>query len=306
LFTQAIALAHTGYSDDVSSTPPRKKGVQCEKISCDWPECTRSFRRQSDLVRHRDTIHQKKKKFWCTAPGCNRSESYGGLKRPFPRKDKLNEHVRNIHKATARPNGASTFPVASIPIVVDTTYPAGLDGYANDSRLTAVSRFPGETNDVLGGRHSTWLTGVDIPTGVEGLSSIDERVAVNEITSAGGFIGVGGLANGDNVTSTDELTSGHGLTTIDEFTTNVGGRGSFDEFSYFNMSTSVEGFTSAAGLPSVESFSNVMELTDDIGLTNVESLTNVAVPGFYGYDAISTLIADDGLDWFAKDSTFTQ
>jgi hypothetical protein len=53
--------------------------------------------------------------------------------------------------------------------------------YANDSRPIAASGFPGETNGVLGGPHSTSLTGVDILTGVEGLYNIDERASINGV-----------------------------------------------------------------------------------------------------------------------------
>ena len=277
----------------MSSTPAQKEGGQWEKIPCSWPKCTKTFTRQPDLDRHRDTIHLKTKQFWCTAPGCNRSESYAGVKRPFPRKDKLNDHVRKVHEATARPNGASTFPTAGIPIVVDTNYPGSLDGYANDSRLIAASGFPGETNGVLGGPHPTSLTGVDMLTGVEGLSNIDERASVNGVTSAGGLIGVEELANGNRVTNINELTNGNGLTSLDELT-------GLDGFTATDGLTSVEGLTDVGGLGRFDEFTYLD------GSTSVEGLTNVAVPGFYVYDAISTLIADDGLDWFAEDSTFTQ
>lgn len=39
------------------------------------------------------------KLFWCEIPGCNRSETFPGEKRPFPRKDKRDEHMKRPHKA---------------------------------------------------------------------------------------------------------------------------------------------------------------------------------------------------------------
>ncbi|OCL11075.1 hypothetical protein AOQ84DRAFT_287980, partial [Glonium stellatum] len=53
-----------------------------------------SFNRLADLKRHHNSFHSSKgERFWCSADGCHRSQ--GG--KPFPRKDKRDEHVRTMH-----------------------------------------------------------------------------------------------------------------------------------------------------------------------------------------------------------------
>ncbi|KAL1630727.1 hypothetical protein SLS54_000598 [Diplodia seriata] len=43
-----------------------------------------------DLERHQNNVHTQTKFFWCRYDGCGRG-------RPFPRKDKRNEHERKVH-----------------------------------------------------------------------------------------------------------------------------------------------------------------------------------------------------------------
>lgn len=89
-----------GQYNDVSCSRS-EQGVQLERISCDWPKCGKTFTRESDLNRHRNTIHQPKQNFWCLKPDCKRSEGFSGKKSPFSRKDKLDSHVKNIHHVPA-------------------------------------------------------------------------------------------------------------------------------------------------------------------------------------------------------------
>ena len=70
-----------------------KKGL----IACIFPECLKTFTRQSDLRRHIDAIHVKKQQFWCSYSTCKRSDEYCGKKKPFARRDKRDGHVRKIH-----------------------------------------------------------------------------------------------------------------------------------------------------------------------------------------------------------------
>ena len=62
---------------------------------CSEPQCCgRTFGRRQELVRHYNGAHAPPdagNMFWCEVPGCER-----GI-RPFPRKDKLNDHVRKVH-----------------------------------------------------------------------------------------------------------------------------------------------------------------------------------------------------------------
>jgi hypothetical protein len=68
---------------------------------CNMPQCSsKTFRRQPDLLRHYRTIHSvRRSEFWCGVPSCERSVGIGN--RPFHRRDKLRDHVRQMHSARA-------------------------------------------------------------------------------------------------------------------------------------------------------------------------------------------------------------
>ena len=69
-----------------SGRPPR--------FICLMPGCSTSCSRANDLDRHYKAQHHSpglKPEFNCQVEGCNRREI------PFNRKDKLHEHMRNIH-----------------------------------------------------------------------------------------------------------------------------------------------------------------------------------------------------------------
>lgn len=64
------------------------------KYPCDSPNCSKSFKRWGDLLRHASSTHCiNPKKFRCTFPGCERGGDNG-----FPRKDKLTSHYNNKHR----------------------------------------------------------------------------------------------------------------------------------------------------------------------------------------------------------------
>jgi hypothetical protein len=56
-----------------------------------------SCKRKSDLRRHEATAHHGDKIYWCPVLGCSRSAEQTRDRKPFPRKDKRNEHVRRVH-----------------------------------------------------------------------------------------------------------------------------------------------------------------------------------------------------------------
>ena len=67
------------------------------KFKCIEPRCARkTFNRQAELRRHYDTIHAPRKpEYWCRVATCPRSRANGGY--PFPRRDKLRDHMRKVH-----------------------------------------------------------------------------------------------------------------------------------------------------------------------------------------------------------------
>lgn len=67
---------------------------QPPRFVCLMPGCPTTCSRANDLDRHYKAQHQSpglKPEFKCQVEGCNRKEI------PFNRKDKLREHLRNIH-----------------------------------------------------------------------------------------------------------------------------------------------------------------------------------------------------------------
>jgi hypothetical protein len=120
-----------------------------------------------DLDRHRNSV-QLKTQFWCTVAGCSRSETFLGHKRPFPRKDKLNSHVKTVHKA------AIVSPTKS------------------SNHLGTGSPAAGEL-DWLDGFNS--FTGIGGSTGVDGFASVGRLTSVSGFDNAHGFASVDGLPN---------------------------------------------------------------------------------------------------------------
>ena len=76
---------------------------------CNYGGCHESFSRRYDLQRHHE-VHSPLHTYWCRAQGCKRNEAVIGAK-PFPRKDKRNEHERKVHHEVEAPqldDGAAT------------------------------------------------------------------------------------------------------------------------------------------------------------------------------------------------------
>jgi len=236
--------------------------------------------------------------FWCPIPDCNRSESYGGQKRPFSRKDKLNSHVRNIHQAATGPHGSSAFHAACTSEAVDTIDLASFEGCANDSRSTAIIGLPSgpdSTESIYIHGH----IGISGFTSVGELSSADGLACVNEITWIDEFTNVGGLSSVDGFASANELTGMDGFP-------RVNGLSGVNEFAGINEITGIDGFTNVGGLSSVDGFAGVDELIGMDRFTSDNEITGIAVPDVYDYDTIDIITSYDELGWLAGDSTFIQ
>ncbi|KAF2477716.1 uncharacterized protein BDR25DRAFT_206593, partial [Lindgomyces ingoldianus] len=75
--------------------------IQCAKGECRGL----SFGRTADFRRHHNQQHARNRaEYWCTFDDCSRSYVPGGGKtRSFgTRKDKRDEHLRNVHGADTR------------------------------------------------------------------------------------------------------------------------------------------------------------------------------------------------------------
>jgi len=86
--------------------------VRPSQYLCLHPQCARTltgFGRYADLERHIAIVHNRStlQLVDCTYPGCHRRGEYG-----FTRKDKMVEHLRDVHKADIpkRARGKSNSP----------------------------------------------------------------------------------------------------------------------------------------------------------------------------------------------------
>ena len=82
------------YLQDQPFAPYNPSSDQPPRFVCLMPGCSTSCSRANDLDRHYKAQHQSlglQPEFKCHVEGCHRKEN------PFNRKDKLREHLRNIH-----------------------------------------------------------------------------------------------------------------------------------------------------------------------------------------------------------------
>ena len=171
-----MPASRTDQSDDVSSGRGQKN-VQSQSFSCDWPGCGKAFTRKSDAARHHNSVHQLEKLFWCPVPGCIRSESFSGENRPFPRRDKLVSHMKNIHPTVA----------------LDTI------GAPSVNRLAGVK----EISDMDGSTNSNGSTNINGSTGVNEF--------INAAEVADGSLGINELGYGNDSTNATDSSD------LDEF-----------------------------------------------------------------------------------------
>jgi hypothetical protein len=86
---------------DMSRQEEPQQSAHVVNACCVVPSCGRMFHRQSDLQRHIKGRHMPGAAFWCSYDGCGRSQKPHSANKPFPRKDKRDEHVRKVHKDAA-------------------------------------------------------------------------------------------------------------------------------------------------------------------------------------------------------------
>ncbi|KAF2876580.1 hypothetical protein BDV95DRAFT_483371 [Massariosphaeria phaeospora] len=80
-----------------------KKKFRCAKDECK----DLTYGRLADLRRHYDQAHSRNRaQYFCPYPRCSRSHAPGGGRgRSFgTRKDKRDEHVKNVHEKTGKSN----------------------------------------------------------------------------------------------------------------------------------------------------------------------------------------------------------
>ena len=75
--------------------------ARLDRYQCPFPTCAEiSFGRPAELKRHHASRHKgygsRKPRYWCPVQGCNRSKT--GKRGPFPRKDKMMDHLERIHR----------------------------------------------------------------------------------------------------------------------------------------------------------------------------------------------------------------
>jgi hypothetical protein len=65
---------------------------------CTFEDCGKELGRKTELYRHHRSAHEQERPFKCHDTACYRSV------RGFPRKDKRDDHVRKVHKASSSRN----------------------------------------------------------------------------------------------------------------------------------------------------------------------------------------------------------
>ncbi|KAF2098741.1 hypothetical protein NA57DRAFT_56387 [Rhizodiscina lignyota] len=114
--SQNIAKECAEYGSSEANAPvaPLRKSRDqmraCAVLTQSWTSssCERSnihCKRKSDLRRHENTVHQVRNEYWCPFPACDRRHDPNGVRKPFPRKDKRDDHVKEVHgKRTLTPD----------------------------------------------------------------------------------------------------------------------------------------------------------------------------------------------------------
>ncbi|KAH8665164.1 hypothetical protein BGZ60DRAFT_64500 [Tricladium varicosporioides] len=86
---------------DHNTLMPRGNKVQqkvkdhSRRFLCNVKGCNLSFTRAYELNRHKKTVHGEGQRFPCPKPSCKFSMQ--GQRGPFRRKDKLRDHINNVH-----------------------------------------------------------------------------------------------------------------------------------------------------------------------------------------------------------------
>ncbi|KAF2994917.1 hypothetical protein E8E13_000524 [Curvularia kusanoi] len=75
----------------------RRVGSDTMSFKCLLPQCSRCHGRWHEFARHYNGKHAANPKvWWCPEAGCARSEATEN--KPFPREDKLKDHLRQAHR----------------------------------------------------------------------------------------------------------------------------------------------------------------------------------------------------------------
>lgn len=92
---RSTCLLHLLAPDRTDADLIDRKPYHCIEPGCMSPKGgLTSFARRDELTRHYQTHRgEDRELFACPVAGCNRSGAYG-----LPRRDKLNDHLRTVHK----------------------------------------------------------------------------------------------------------------------------------------------------------------------------------------------------------------
>jgi hypothetical protein len=249
-------------------------------------------------------------------PGCKRGESYSGQKKPFPIKDKLESHVRNVHQPTT-PESSNPFTAPS-PSVISTNSLNSFREQFNGSNSVIVNQVLTDPS-LLCCVDSSAVLDVGRLTSVSGFGRItgdytlDGSTIVEGITNADGLVGVNEFSNVEGLGS---LTIGD----VFDGTINTDGLSGVNGFAdrEFSGISSVEGFNSVDRLSRISSFNVFNGSADErhsvdgfasdcfAGSPQVEGLINGGgLSGFNGADVFDALPATDELIGISSINEFT-
>jgi transposase-like protein len=96
-------------------------------------QCNKAFQSQSDLNRHRSSVHDKSSPYHCYVQGCRRRQ------RGFSRKDNYESHLRHVHrklpKDTNQVKRRGDNIVSQMDPTRETRAEFGLEGYSREDLI---------------------------------------------------------------------------------------------------------------------------------------------------------------------------
>ncbi|KAF1962115.1 hypothetical protein CC80DRAFT_499541 [Byssothecium circinans] len=199
----------------LSSGPPRPRATRGTAPK----RCTKTFTRVPDLNRHRNSVHHLETQFWCTVAGCSRSEAFLGQKRPFPRKDKLNSHVKTVHKAIVSPTESSDYLGTGSPAAGGLDWLDGFNSFTDIGGSTSIDGFAsfGGLTSVGGFDNAHGFASMDGFPNIEGLNAVGGCPFVSEFNDAHGFVNSSRLTGDDEVDYMDGSAGIEWLPGVDDF-----------------------------------------------------------------------------------------
>lgn len=115
--TEPLHRRHVATSSAVAVHKTPTTSNQGKNLTCDRPDCNKTFARQWELKRHHESKHSAVKQYVCPVVGCNALR--GGGVPAFSRPDKLTSHIKSVHVGTDATAACPAGTCADLPMDLD-------------------------------------------------------------------------------------------------------------------------------------------------------------------------------------------